>query len=186
MRAFAMANVNKDGLVRLDEEIKRITNDLQIPMLTDIRRAQTDIRTAIQEVQAREVGDGFDAKAMQSTIQLAIDRELDRRSAQGRRSVRDIIEAKVASAAAAEPARGSGVADQLMFRLGRVRFDILEEGEEVLGEGGFGIVTSGEYNGEEVAIKKTKAAVGDPAVLDEFRCVSLRFSTLRRAPGWVW
>jgi len=60
-----------------------------------------------------------------------------------------------------------------MFRLGRVRFDLLEEDDDdILGVGTFGIVQSGTYMGEEVAIKKAQGpVVGDPAVLREFRWV---------------
>lgn len=145
----------------MDQEIQRITQDLHIPMLTDIRRA-------VQQVQHRQVGDRFDGEALQQAVREAIGNELDARGAQGRRSVRDVIAANIPSDGAAGPAGASGAGGRVMFRLGRVRSDMLEEGEEILGEGAFG-VKAGEYMGQEVAIKKAKIVIGDPSVLREFR-----------------
>lgn len=129
----------------------------------------TDIRRAIHQVQEREVAGGFDQDALQQAVQAAIDRALNARSARGRGSVREVIRAKVASPDAKAPASGSDVAGPVVLRLGRVRFDKLKEGEDILGEGAFGTVQTGEYMGEEVAIKKARGIVGDQALLRDFR-----------------
>lgn len=132
----------------------------------------TDIRRAIQQVHDREVGGELDQNVLQEAVQEAIGKELGARNAGGRGSVREIIDANVSRAGAAAPASGSDLPGQLMLRLGRVRFDMLQEGEDVLGEGAFGIVKTGEYMGEQVAIKKARGMIGDTAVLRDFRCVN--------------
>lgn len=55
-----------------------------------------------------------------------------------------------------------------MIRLGRVRFEDLEEGE-VLGEGTFGTVLSGMYRGRDVAVKKARGAIGSASIMEAFR-----------------
>ena len=165
MRAIALANVNKAALVRVEEQLQRITDDLQVPMLTDIRGA-------IQQVQEQVAAGAVDQEGLQEAVQAAIGRELDARSGRGRGgSVREVIEANVSSPDAAAPASGCDVAGRVQARLGRVRFDMLVESEEILGEGAFGIVLAGEYMGQEVAIKKAQSIVGDQEVLNEFRLV---------------
>eukprot|EP00903_Cladosiphon_okamuranus_P022327 g20532.t1 len=146
MRALARVNSNKAELVETEAELKRITEDLQIPMLSDIRRA-------VQSVKDREVTEGVDEKALCQAVQETIQKELDSIVSHGHRSVREVVSEK----------------GQVMSRLGRVRFDELTENEDVVGEGTFGVVLSGEYMGQEVAIKKTRDLIGDPAVLHEFR-----------------
>jgi len=131
-----------------------------------------DIRSSIKRIEDREGRDGFDERALQQAVQSAIREQLGARSAHGQGTLRDVIEAKVSTGSdAAAPANGPGTAGRVMFRLGRVRFDMLEEEDEVLGEGTFGVVHSGTYMGEEVAIKKARGPVGEQSVLREFRWV---------------
>ena len=115
-RAVARARGNKEGLVEVEARLQRITGDLQISMLTDIKKGQRS------------------------------------------RPERDTPRPKE-----------SKVAGRLMLRLGRVRFDKLHEGDIILGEGTFGVVMSGQYMGDEVAIKKARGLVRDPTVLDSLR-----------------
>jgi len=126
-----------------------------------------DIRRAIKRVHDMEVGDRVDGRDLQQAVQEAIREELDALSAQGQGSVREIVGAMVSSSGEDEP---FGATAEMIVRLGRVRFDELEEGDEILGEGAFGVVRSGEYMGREVAIKKARGLIGDPAVLRDFRC----------------
>ncbi len=130
-QALLRSAANKDGLLRVEADIKRIMDSLNIPILTNIRRGQ---------------------RRGQETLE-AIQTEL---------------------AALAEQVRGVAGGEQATWRLlGRVRLDKLKEGGDVLGQGTFGIVKSGTYMGQEVAIKKAMGPVGDPAVLSEFRWVAL-------------
>jgi len=126
-RALKQANSRKDGLIGIETKLERIMADLQMSMITDIRRAQ------------------------------------------GQVSRPNVSERTVSSSVAGE----SDAAGQVMLQLGRVRFNLLREDilGEVLGEGTFGVVTPGEYMGKEVAIKKARGPVLDPAVLSSFRCV---------------
>eukprot|EP00903_Cladosiphon_okamuranus_P014621 g13558.t2 len=160
--ALARVNANKAELVNVEADLERIMRDLNIPMLTDIR-------SVLQEIHAREMPDSFDEGALHQAVQAAIHQELNAHSAHRQGSVRDVIQAKLSSSDAAAPTSGSDTGGQLMFRLGRVRFDKLEEDDEILGEGTFGVVHGGTYMGEEVAVKKARGTVGDPAVLREFR-----------------
>lgn len=90
-----------------------------------------------KQVQDLEDGHTIDGMALlQKAGQAVIDEMLDIRRP-GRGPVREIIEAKASG------------------QLGRVRFDRLEEGEEILWEGDFGPIKSGTYMGQEVAIMKT-------------------------------
>lgn len=57
---------------------------------------------------------------------------------------------------------------KLMIQIGRVRFSDLEEGE-TLGEGTFGTVLSGTYQGRDVAIKKARGAIGSASIMEAFR-----------------
>ena len=60
----------------------------------------------------------------------------------------------------------------MMMMLGRVRFEdlVVQENEEVLGEGTFGTVLRGAYEGEDVAIKKARDFRGSARVKELFRC----------------
>lgn len=152
--------------------------DLHIPMMADIRRS-------LREIRDRETRGAFDETALQQAVQAAIRAELDARSSQGRGSIGDVIAAKVkessdvarAASAGTRPG-GSYVAGQVILRLGRVRFDELEEDDEILGEGAFGVVQAGKYRGQEVAIKKARGVIGDSGVTRGFRWAIL-FSSHR-------
>lgn len=170
MRALTRVNANKEGLVKVQADLERVTGDLNLPMLADIRG---DTRRILQQVQALEERESFDEEALHQAVQGAIRSELGASSAQGQGTVGEVIEAKVSSSVAAAPASGSDAGGQLMYRLGRVRFDLLEEDDDILGEGTFGTVQSGMYMGKEVAIKKARSLIGDPAVLRAFRWVLL-------------
>jgi len=129
-QAFLRSEANKNGLLRVEADIKRIMDSLNIPILTNIRKGQ---------------------RRGQETL-AAIQTELR---------------------ALARQVRGVDADEQATWRLlGRVRLDKLKEGGDILGQGTFGVVKSGTYMGQEVAIKKAMGPVGDPAVLSEFRLVS--------------
>ena len=115
-RAVTRARGNKEGLNEVETRLQRITGDLLISMVTDIKKG----------------------------LRSRPDRDTPKPE---------------------EPK----VAGRLMLRLGRVRFDKLHEGNIILGEGTFGVVKSGQYMGDEVAIKKARGLVRDPAVLDSLR-----------------
>lgn len=56
----------------------------------------------------------------------------------------------------------------MVMMLGRVRFEDLKE-EETLGQGAFGTVLLGSYQGREVAIKKVRGATGSMRIMQAFR-----------------
>lgn len=56
----------------------------------------------------------------------------------------------------------------MVMTLGRVRFEDLKE-EEVLGQGAFGTVLLGTYQGREVAIKKLRGSTGSMRIMEAFR-----------------
>ena len=200
LRAMARVNMNKEGLRQVEVDLERITGDLQIPMLTDIMRAVEAGK--VREGDGGGGGVGLDAEALEKAVREGIRKELNA-SGSGGASVGDVIsanlakltveesvddadscrdgKAKKAAATEGSPTRKAG---HLMYRLGRVRFDLLEEGD-VLGEGTFGIVLAGTYRGEEVAIKKARGLTGEPGVLKDFRqeetipCTLAFFSLIR-------
>lgn len=73
----------------------------------------------------------------------------------------------------------------MVMMLGRVRFENLEE-KEVLGQGTFGVVLAGTYDGREVAIKRARGCLGSTQIMEAFRCGPGRkpMSLLRRG-AWV-
>lgn len=138
-QAFLRSEANRTGLLRVEADIKRIMDSLNIPILTNIRRDQLRGQETLEAIQA-------ELRVLASQVRgIDVDRGVD-------------------------------AGEQATWRLlGRVRFDKLKEGGDVLGQGTFGVVISGTYMGQEVAIKKAMGPVGDPAVLSEFRWVFLRF-----------
>lgn len=189
MRAKASALMNsntlRDGLLSLEVDLERIMNDLKIPMQTDIKKAVADIEESITRAAAGigekvdDMGAGLDkvlARAVQEGIRLEQNARIEGVL------TGDIIQAhrsKLAEAAGRDDASSgaeqtsagkSGERIDLFHLLGRVRYDMLEEDPGVvLGGGSFGIVVSGRYRGEEVAIKKARGVVGDQRVLTDFR-----------------
>lgn len=154
-RAAFRAKDNKDSLLRTEATLERITNDLQLPMLIDIG-------VTARKIVEQERGDGLDENTLRQAVQEAINKALDTRSIGNQSSVRDVVEANLSRG-------GFGGAGGTIFRLGSVRFDMLEEGEDILGAGTFGIVRPGMYMGEEVAVKSAIGPVFDPEVLSELR-----------------
>ena len=74
-------------------------------------------------------------------------------------------------AKAASGATGRSLSERLgsvVMKLGKVRFEDLEE-EEVLGQGTFGTVMSGTYQGRPVAIKKVGGSTGSVRIKEAFR-----------------
>ncbi|CAM9727938.1 unnamed protein product [Pylaiella littoralis] len=169
--AVRRANSLRDGLQRAEAELERITEDLKIPMQSDIKRAVADIGRNIEDMKA-----GLDAEALMRAVQEVIRQELN--APRGGLSTGDTIQShlsKIAEAAALDDAPSAeqskaGEGFNLIHKLGSVRYDMLEEDEDgILGEGTFGIVVSGTFKGEEVAIKKARGPVGDKNVLTTFR-----------------
>lgn len=56
----------------------------------------------------------------------------------------------------------------MVMKLGRVRFDDLKE-EEIVGQGAFGTVLLGTYQGREIAIKKIRGSTGSMRIMEAFR-----------------
>ncbi|CAN0206746.1 unnamed protein product [Pylaiella littoralis] len=174
--AVRKANTLKDGLRRVEAKLERVTEDLRIPMQSDIKRAVAAIGRNVEDMRA-----GLDAGALTQAVQEIIRQELN--VPRGGVSTGDAIQShlsKFADAAAlvddapssSEQRSGSKAGGEfnLIHQLGSVRHDMLEEDEDgILGEGTFGIVVSGMFKGEEVAIKKARGPVGDKNVLTTFR-----------------
>lgn len=69
------------------------------------------------------------------------------------------------------------------MKLGRVRLEDLKE-QEVLGQGSFGTVLLGTYQGREVAIKKIRDSTGSMRVMEAFRWDPNRGPHVARF-GWL-
>ncbi|CAN0324578.1 unnamed protein product, partial [Pylaiella littoralis] len=172
--AVRRANTLRDGLQRAEAELERVMEDLKIPMQSDIKRAVADIGQRVEDMIA-----GYDAEALMKAVQEVIRQELN--APRGGVSTGDAIHshfsrlaeaADVDDAPSAERKSGSkaGEGFNLIHLLGSIPYDMLEEDEDgILGEGTFGIVVSGTFKGEEVAIKKAIGPVGDRIVLTSFR-----------------
>lgn len=61
-----------------------------------------------------------------------------------------------------------GTLGSMVMKLGKVRFEDLKE-QEILGQGSFGTVLLGTYQGVEVAIKKIKGSTGSKRITEAFR-----------------
>lgn len=187
-------NPNQEALIRAELKLERVTKDLGLPMLTDIKRQLNRMQHDAQERAQLAAMNQIDTESIAELIRTEIRHAMDVRNNQGS-SIRDKIQSQVAylvdnggdlRARSEEPVRRFGLYDSaageeahegvgprsraggLVVRLGRVRFDELEEGE-MLGEGTFGVVLSGTYRGRDVAIKKARGALGSSSIIEDFR-----------------
>ncbi|CAM9419614.1 unnamed protein product [Pylaiella littoralis] len=149
--AVMRANNLKDGLKVVEAELERITENLKIklPVGIGMKRAATAI---VGRVNSSMMA-GLDAEAaMRAGMQEMVRQQ-------------ELISPTSFKSADDPPGPEDG-----FIQLGSVRYDILEEDEDdILGEGTFGIVVSGTFEGEEVAIKKARGPVGDRTILTAFR-----------------
>lgn len=110
--ALMRANTLKQELLSVDSDLNRIASDLQIPMLTDIRRALDRIHEKEKESEAAgEVG--VDAEVLQQAVRDAIREELHSRATVkggGQERVDDVIKQNLAQLYEAE-AMAAGQAD---------------------------------------------------------------------------
>ncbi|CBN79670.1 APEX nuclease (apurinic/apyrimidinic endonuclease) 2 [Ectocarpus siliculosus] len=133
--ALMGANSLKAGLVRVERDLDRAAADLQIPMLTDIRRAVQCINE--RESEATASPSGIDAEMLEQAVRDAIRKELCNTS-QGR-AVDDIIKDNLSKLYEAEAAVA---ADQQGYS------------PPPDGAGGRPLLCSG--HGEECALRTTK------------------------------
>eukprot|EP00752_Nemacystus_decipiens_P004091 g3744.t1 len=180
------ANPNKQALINAEKRLEQITHDLGLPMLSDIKNQLNQM----QSMQLESVSTASrDAEAIAEVVRNEIRRAMMVKGKSGT-TIRDTIDEKIASLerddceddrSRSERAPRSGgdeigekkrsqvkKAGGLMMRLGRVRFEDLEEGD-ALGEGTFGTVMSGTYRGRDVAIKKARGALGSAPIMEAFR-----------------
>ncbi|CAB1097815.1 unnamed protein product [Ectocarpus sp. CCAP 1310/34] len=136
--ALMGANSLKAGLVRVEGDLDRVAADLQIPMLTDIRRAVQCINE--RESDAAASPSGIDAEMLEQAVRDAIRKELCNAS-QGR-AVDDIIKDNLSKLYEAEAAVA---ADQQGYS------------SPPGGAGGSPVLCSG--HGEECALRTTKKEV---------------------------
>lgn len=99
--ALVKANTLKGELVRVEADLDRVANDLQLPILTDIRRAVESIGE--RELEAGGGEGGTCAEELEQTVRAAIRKELET-SAGGPdgRLVKEIIGEKLSQAYAGE------------------------------------------------------------------------------------
>lgn len=178
--ATMRANKSREGLVRVEKDLEKIMTTLHVPMMVGLMKA-------VKKISVWERGGGVggvDAEGLTQAVRKGIRQELDAFTTNGV-SIGTIIQDSLSKlqelgflagddilTGEQKEARGSskGVG-KLIVRLGRVRFDQLDEGT-FLGEGTFGTVLSGTYKGEKVAIKKIRTEMRrNPAVLKGFRYV---------------
>ncbi|CAM9865547.1 unnamed protein product [Ectocarpus sp. 6 AP-2014] len=145
--ALMGANSLKAGLVRVEGDLDRAAADLQIPMLTDIRRAVQCINE--RESEAAASPSGIDAEMLEQAVRDAIRKELCNTS-QGR-AVDDIIKDNLSKLYEAEAAVA---ADQQGYS------------PPPDGAGGRPLLCSG--HGEECALRTTKKA--GPNLGRQFYC----------------
>lgn len=167
------AETNRLGLLKAERELERLTADLGLPILTDIKKHLAEMQAENRRVVAEEGKRSSEEmsaqmKDLMATMQATMQAEFAKLGLGEDYSARDAAESAPAPPSERKPVSG-GLA-RVMNRLGRVRLDKLEEGDEILGVGQFGVVRKGKYHGVEVAVKKATASVGAPAVVDSFRC----------------
>lgn len=214
-RVFRM-KATKEALGVAEADLERVTQDLRLPLLSDIRRQLSDIKEHVSNHPPPNVADiaasGAGEEEHQAAAEAAAaaggveaDLLLDCADEELLRKTREVIdrgmmasnsmgstvgeviaselaksnpvdEEAVASAAGAEEeenplhAPTSATIGGLIARVWRVRFDKLTE-KEFLGQGTFGKVHAGIYDGKHVAIKKARAPVFTAATLQDFRWV---------------
>lgn len=74
--ALMRANTLKEGLVRVESDLQRVAADMQLPMLTDIRRAVECISERESETSGGADG-GIDAEMLEQAVRDAVRKELN-------------------------------------------------------------------------------------------------------------
>lgn len=191
VRRMFRIRATRDALVNAEMQLERITQDLRLPMLTDIRCQLSDLRIHVLNIRR---GDGEDnTEALIEATRDAIDQGMRARREDGA-SVGEVIQHELTRSARDEEAEyrratqggGYGFDDErskrsstrssrnsagnLIALVRRVRYEHLTEGK-VLGQGTFGVVRAGTYMGREVAVKKARGPVDAAQTLEDFRCV---------------
>lgn len=98
--ALVRANTLKGELIRVERDLDRIANDLQLPILTDIRRAVESLSEREHEAGGRE--GGIDAEVLEQTVRDTIRKELIASIGAGGRSVEEVINGQLSQVYAAE------------------------------------------------------------------------------------
>lgn len=96
--ALMRASTLKQELLSVDSDLDRIASDLQLPMLTDIRRALERINEKERQSEAAAAGEpGVGAEALEQAIRDAIRKELHSSSGGGgQQAVDDVIKRNLA------------------------------------------------------------------------------------------
>lgn len=105
--ALMRANTLKHELLSVDSDLDRIASDLQLPMLTDIRRALQRINEKEKESEAAAAADGeagVNAEVLQQAVRDAIRKELESSTTAdgGGRAVDEVIKQNLAQLYEAE------------------------------------------------------------------------------------
>ncbi|CAM9568738.1 unnamed protein product [Discosporangium mesarthrocarpum] len=165
-------------LVDLETDLERLTKDLGLPMLAGIRIQLNNMEDQVRQ----QIATGNEDVVAAVRKEIANAMEVHSRTGP---SIKEVIRTEMAklyldNSKCGEEERPSITEGTRMtshsHRLGRVRFDQLEE-QELLGQGSFGVVHAGRYCGKDVAIKKTREMVTSQEIINAFRQeVEIHFS----------
>lgn len=182
-------NPNHEALIQAERSLEQITQDLKLPLLAGIKHQLNRMEKFSQEALSAAASREVDTEELAKKIAQEINQAMDVSVGRGDITIRDKINTQVQhfqqegeesvhldttdwnKATVKKTGRSKDSAScvgGLVHMLGRVRFEELEEGE-IVGEGTFGIVLAGKYRGRDVAIKRSRGALGSIDILDEFR-----------------
>lgn len=184
LRVFRIT-ATKENLLSAEEGLERVTNDLKLPLLADVRVQLDEIlnepvtEPAILSAAANDAaGDGVAAvggrdEASSVSLECAAEmEELVLETARG--AIEEGMRARTFERGGASVEEV--IRDQLRLTKSLLAIiplppaveDLFEDGH--LGHGTFGIVVAGNYSGRDVAIKKARAPIETAKTLDAFRC----------------